>query len=65
MESFNIEDAALAVEYDRSGEFLNSQWNVHSDVLSQYDLPDFEAGIGKIIEAGSEVPVAGSSKGLD
>ena len=61
MESFNIEDAALAVEYDRSGEFLNSQWNVHPDVLSQYDLPDFKAGIDKIIEAGSDVPGAGSN----
>jgi len=65
MEIFNIEDAALAVEYHRSGEFLNSKWNVHPDVLSQYDLPDFEAGIGKIIGADSEVPGAGSSKGLD
>jgi len=54
--TFNIREAALDVEYDPEGRFWNSRWNLHGDVLAQYDLPERVTITDSTIREGEEAP---------
>ena len=53
---FTIKDKALCVEYDPKGRFWNSRWNLHEEVLSQYDLPQRVSITDSTIREGEEAP---------
>jgi isopropylmalate/homocitrate/citramalate synthase len=53
---FNIKEAALSVEYDPRGRFWNSRWNLHQEVLAQYDLPERVSVTDSTIREGEEAP---------
>jgi len=53
---FTIKDKALCVEYDPKGRFWNSRWNLHEEVLAQYDLPQRVSITDSTIREGEEAP---------
>ena len=56
MADFNIKDASFAVKDDPQGRFWNSKWNLHEEVLAQYDLPEKVTITDSTIREGEETP---------
>jgi len=56
MDRFDIKDACLSVEHDPQGRFWNSKWNLHRDVLEQYNLPKRVTITDSTVREGGEVP---------
>jgi isopropylmalate/homocitrate/citramalate synthase len=56
MIEFNIKEAAFGVEHDPKGRFWNSRWNLHEEVLAQYDLPETVTITDSTIREGEEAP---------
>lgn len=56
MERFDIKDVSLSVEHDSQGRFWNSKWNLHRDVLNQYNLPKRITITDSTIREGGEAP---------
>jgi methanogen homocitrate synthase len=56
MADFDIKSAALGVEHDSRGRFWNSKWNLHEEVLVQYDLPQTVSITDSTIREGEEAP---------
>ncbi len=56
MPDFDIKSAAMGVEYDSRGRFWNSKWNLHEEVLAQYDLPEKVSITDSTIREGEEAP---------
>ena len=56
MPDFDIKSAAMGVEYDSRGRFWNSKWNLHEEVLAQYDLPERVSITDSTIREGEEAP---------
>jgi 2-isopropylmalate synthase len=56
MADFNIKDASFAVKEDSQGRFWNSKWNLHEEVLAQYDLPEKVTITDSTIREGEEAP---------
>lgn len=54
--AFNIREATLGVEYDPEGRFWNSRWNLHEDLLAQYNLPGRVTITDSTIREGEEAP---------
>jgi isopropylmalate/homocitrate/citramalate synthase len=53
---FDIRNIALCAEYDPKGRFWNSKWNLHEQVLDQYDLPERVSITDSTIREGEEAP---------
>ncbi len=53
---FTIKDKALCVEYDPKGRFWNSRWNLHEEVLVQYNLPQRVSITDSTVREGEEAP---------
>lgn len=53
---FAIKDKALCVENDPKGRFWNSRWNLHKEVLVQYNLPQRVSITDSTIREGEEAP---------
>jgi isopropylmalate/homocitrate/citramalate synthase len=53
---FDIRNIALCAEYDPEGRFWNSKWNVHEEVVAQYDLPERVSITDSTIREGEEAP---------
>jgi len=56
MEGFDITKESFWVEQDPQGRFWNSRWNLHQDVLAQYELPDQVTFTDSTIREGEEAP---------
>lgn len=55
-QDFTIKDKAFCVAYDPKGRFWNSRWNLHEEVLAQYDLPQRVSITDSTIREGEEAP---------
>jgi isopropylmalate/homocitrate/citramalate synthase len=53
---FDIRNIALCAEYDPKGRFWNSKWNLHEEVVDQYDLPERVSITDSTIREGEEAP---------
>jgi len=56
MAEFKIKEAAHSVVYDQNGRFWNSRWNLHEEVLAQYNLPKTVTITDSTIREGGEAP---------
>lgn len=56
MKKFNISEVSFCVEYDPQGRFWNSKWNLHGEVLAQYNLPHKVSITDSTIREGEETP---------
>lgn len=56
MAKFSITDVSSCVEYDPQGRYWNSKWNLHEEVLAQYNLPNKVSITDSTIREGEETP---------
>jgi len=56
MADFDIRRVAAGVEHDPQGRFWNSKWNLHEEILAQYDLPSRVTITDSTIREGEEAP---------
>lgn len=56
MSDFDITKVATGVTYDPEGRFWNSKWNLHEEVLAQYELPRSITITDSTIREGEEAP---------
>jgi len=56
MKEFDIKAASFCVEHDEKGRCWNSKWNLHEEVLEEYNLPSHVSITDSTIREGEEAP---------